>query len=203
MKSLASKELTERENYKLLSGSIIPRPIALVSSLNENGSLNIGPFSFFNIVSSEPAIVSVSVQRPQGRMKDTARNILRMKEAVIHIVDEDIVDDANKTAKIEAPEVSELALTGWTTVPSQDIRTEGIEQAKIRLETVLYRHIPIEGDQSEIVADLFLLQVKRYHLSEQVYQNTYVLPEELKPMARLAGNYYSKLGERLEIKRPI
>ena len=80
MKSIDPKQLTERDNYKFLIGSIIPRPIAFVTSQSEEGVVNGAPFSFFNIVSSNPPMISVSVQRPSGRVKDTARNIKAKKE---------------------------------------------------------------------------------------------------------------------------
>ena len=67
---------TERENYKLLIGSIVPRPIAFVTTLSEGGILNGAPFSYFNIVSSNPPMISLSIQRSAGKQKDTARNII-------------------------------------------------------------------------------------------------------------------------------
>ena len=78
----------ERDNYKLMIGSIIPRPIAFVTSLAEDGTLNGAPFSYFNIVSSNPPMISVTVQHKGNEKKDTARNILNKKEFVVHIVDE-------------------------------------------------------------------------------------------------------------------
>ena len=93
-----SSQLTERENYKLLIGSIIPRPVAVVSTLTEKGNLNIAPFSYFNIVSSNPPIVSLAVQRKNEQMKDTAKNILIRKAAIIQVLDEQNVVEVNKTA---------------------------------------------------------------------------------------------------------
>src|SRR3954453_5386587 len=87
---------TERENYKLLIGSIIPRPIAFVTTISKEGILNGAPFSYFNIVSSNPPMISLALQRSEGRHKDTARNILMSKEFIIHIVDEQNVKKINK-----------------------------------------------------------------------------------------------------------
>src|SRR5699024_5455252 len=86
---------TERENYKLLTGSIIPRPIAFVTSIAADDTINGEPFSYFNIVSSNPPMVSLSIQRQQGKQKDTARNILADKEFVVHMVDEQNVEKVN------------------------------------------------------------------------------------------------------------
>src|SRR5690625_6045086 len=79
---------TERENYKLLTGSIIPRPIAFVTSTTEDGTINGAPFSYFNVVSSNPPMISLAIQRKDGRPKDTARNIIENKSFVVHIVED-------------------------------------------------------------------------------------------------------------------
>ena len=76
MLSIDPDKITERENYKFLIGSIIPRPIAFVTTLSEDGVINGAPFSYFNIVSSNPPMISLSIQRSEGRQKDTARNII-------------------------------------------------------------------------------------------------------------------------------
>src|SRR5690625_6752582 len=88
---------TERENYKLLIGSVVPRPIAFVTTVAEDGTVNGAPFSYFNVVSSNPPLLSISVQRRNGIVKDTARNILKNKEYVIHIVDVYNVNEINDT----------------------------------------------------------------------------------------------------------
>ena len=108
MLSFDPKENTERENYKLLIGSIIPRPIAFVTSVAEDGTVNGAPFSYFNIVSSNPPMISISVQRKNGIRKDTARNIFEKKEFVVHIVDNENVDKINSTAASMAPDESEV-----------------------------------------------------------------------------------------------
>ena len=100
MKVLRPEQLTQKENYKLLIGSVIPRPIAVVTTQSEDGILNIAPVSFFNVVSSEPPILSIAVQRVNGESKDTARNILEQKEAVVHIVDTENVENTNETAAL-------------------------------------------------------------------------------------------------------
>src|SRR5690625_5868527 len=88
MLSFEPHEQTERENYKLLTGSIIPRPIAFVTSMASDGTVNGAPFSYFNIVSSNPPMVSISIQRKDGVRKDTARNIAEKGTFVVHIVED-------------------------------------------------------------------------------------------------------------------
>ena len=112
---------TERENYKLLIGSIIPRPIAFVTSLGKDGTLNGAPFSYFNIVSSNPPMISLAIQRNGGKQKDTARNILETKEFVVHIVDQDNVEKVNETAASLPPDQSEIERAQLTPVQSTKI----------------------------------------------------------------------------------
>ena len=132
--SIDPVEMTERENYKFLIGSVIPRPIAFVTTISKDGILNGAPFSYFNIVSSNPPMLSLAIQRSEGKYKDTARNILQSKEFVIHIVDEQNVEKINKTAASLPPEQSEIELAGLTPVESVKISVPGIKEAKIRME---------------------------------------------------------------------
>ena len=139
-------DLSERDNYKFLIGSIIPRPIALITSVSKEDVLNIAPFSYFNIVTSNPPIVSVALQRKNGELKDTARNILEKEEAVIHIVDNVNVDDANETAANLAEDESELDRTKFTTIPSNTVDIPSLEEARIRFEVELEKHVLLEND---------------------------------------------------------
>lgn len=199
MREIDPTTLTQRDNYKLLIGSVIPRPVAIVTTLSEAGVLNIAPFSFFSIVSSDPAMLSIAVQRKNGQAKDTARNLLATNEAVIHILDKENVVAANQTAAQLPPETSELDASGFTTVPSSTVAVPGLKEAKVRFETKLYQHIPIEAGSQ---ADLLLLQVTAYHINEDIYQDGKIDPEGLQAVSRLAGNTYASIGEMFDIKRP-
>ncbi|MEB7781062.1 flavin reductase family protein [Mammaliicoccus fleurettii] len=201
MKKLRPEELTQKENYKLLIGSVIPRPIALVTTQSDSGLLNIAPFSFFNIVSSNPPILSIAVQRVNGEPKDTARNILQNKEAVVHIVDTDNVEDANQTAALLGPDESEMDRTEFETVNSVEVSVPGLKQSKVRFEAVLKEDIVIKnGDQP--VSDLLLLEIKYYHFDEAIYDNGYIIKDELGAVSRLAGNDYAEIGKTFTIERP-
>ncbi|MGF1930108.1 flavin reductase family protein [Enterococcus casseliflavus] len=201
MHYLDPKDLTQRENYKLLIGSIIPRPVAVVSTQSTDGIVNIAPFSFFNIVSSEPVILSLAIQRKEGELKDTARNLLATKEAVVHILDQTNVQEANKTAALLPADQSELTVSGFTTTASKTIAVPGLNEASVRLETILHQHIPIKKDQ-QITADLLLLEVVGYQVAEDVYQDGKIDPRALQAVSRLAGNSYATIGEIFDIKRP-
>lgn len=203
MYNFKASDLSIKEQNKILIGAIGPRPIALVVSQSADEIINLAPFSYFNIVSYKPAILSVSVQRVNGEMKDTARNILNNGEAVVHIVDEDNVEQVNLTAGSYAPDDSELNYADFTTEDSQTINVPGIKEAKVKFETKLYNHTVIfDGDVP--TADLLLLSVQHYTLSEQIYDRTtgYIDSSVLRAVGRLAGSDYAKIGEFFSIKRP-
>ena len=189
--------------YKFLIGSVVPRPIALVTSQSEEGLVNVAPFSFFNIVSSEPAILSISVSRKEGVMKDTARNIINSQEAVVHVVTENNVSDANQTAAPLTANESELDITQFTTTHSEYVSVPSLNESAIRFEVKLYQHIEIQSE-TETANDLLLLEIQKVSIDEQLFDvdKGYVDVENLKPVSRLAGDDYARLGETFTIKRP-
>lgn len=196
MLSINPNEQTERENYKLLVGSVIPRPIAFVTSMSADGVVNAAPFSYFNIVSADPPLLSVSVQSKAGVLKDTARNAIEAKEFVIHVVDETNVEEINKTAASLPPEESEIDLTGLTLIDSESVNVPAVAQAKVRFECRLEQAVELGGTQ------LLIGRVVRFHIDESIYENGRIDPEALKPVSRLAGTNYAKLGEIFSLKRP-
>lgn len=200
MLSIDPTALTERDTYKFLIGSIVPRPIAFVTTRNGE-VVNAAPFSYFNIIASNPPLVSVSIQRKDGVMKDTARNAVATEELVIHIVDETNVARVNETAANLGPEESELERTTFTIEPSDVIETPGVKEAKIRMECTLHHHVPIEHD-GKVTADVLIARIVRFHVDPELYQAGRIDAARLAPVSRLAGNFYAKLGEQFEIERP-
>jgi len=201
MLSIDPNTNTERENYKFLIGSIIPRPIAFVTTLSEDGVLNGAPFSYFNIVSSNPPMISLSIQRSGGKQKDTARNIIKQKEFVVHIVDEENVEKVNKTAASLPPHESEIDLAQLTKVESEKISVPGVKQAKIRMECVLEYSLEL-GEKELPGCDLIIGKVIQFHIEDDIYENGRIDPRGLAAVSRLAGANYAKIGEVFEIERP-
>lgn len=194
---------SDRENYKLLIGSIVPRPIALVTTLSMDGVLNAAPFSYFSIVASQPPMLSVSVQRKQGVMKDTARNAIETGAFVIHITDESIIHKVNETAANLPPSESEVSRANFTAIASETIVVPGLKEAKIRMECLLEQAIPLGGSGDQPACDLLIGRVVRFHLADDVYENGYINPDKLNPISRMAGNYYARLGSRFSMERPV
>ncbi|EII2706061.1 flavin reductase family protein [Staphylococcus pseudintermedius] len=204
MYAFYASELSKQQMYKFLIGSVVPRPIALITSQSEEGLLNIAPFSFFNIVSSEPALLSVAVNRKEGAMKDTARNILTTKEAVVHVVTEANVANANQTAALLPSDESELDHTTFTTTDSEMVNVPSLNESSIRFEVKLYQHVEIKNDRNENTNDLLLLEIQKVYIDEDLFdlEKGYVDVENVQPVSRLAGDNYARLGETFTIKRP-
>lgn len=192
---------TERENYKLLIGSVVPRPIAFVTSEAEDRTINGAPFSYFNIVSADPPMLSVSVQRKNGVQKDSARNILHQENFVIHIVSKSYLEKINQTAASLAADESELTLANLTTVSSQKITTPGVEEAKVRYECVLEKHLEL-GEGDEVSTDFFIGKIVCIHVDEEVYDDGKIIYDELQAISRLAGTDYAEIGPITTIPRP-
>lgn len=191
----------ERDNYKLMIGSIIPRPIAFVTSLGEDGTLNGAPFSYFNVVSSNPPMISISIQRKGTERKDTASNIITNKEFVVHIVDEDNVEKINMTAANLPANESEVNLAGLTEVSSTNISVPGVKEAKIRMECKL-EHVVELGEPDSPTGDLIIGKVVQFHINEDIYEDGRIDPKGLAAVSRLAGISYAKVGEIFDMERP-
>ncbi|MDK9868353.1 flavin reductase family protein [Staphylococcus equorum] len=201
MKQFKADTLSKKQNYKLLSGSIIPRPIAFVTSQDKSGYLNAAPFSFFNIVNSAPPMIMISTVRSEGKRKDTSVNIEETEEFVVHITDETIVEEVNKTAAPIERTSNELERTNLTCIESELISVPGIQQAKIRMECKLNRIIPL-GDPQE-GSDLIIGEVVMFHIDDDVYfEDSKIDAQALTAISRLASNDYASLGETFTIVRP-
>ncbi|SFD20215.1 NADH-FMN oxidoreductase RutF, flavin reductase (DIM6/NTAB) family [Bacillus sp. UNCCL81] len=200
MKSFSPADLSDRDNYKFLIGGIIPRPIAFVTTESNENVLNGAPFSYFNIVTANPPMISVSVQRQNGKQKDTARNAIEKKEFVVHIVDESNVEAINKTATALPSTESEIELAGLTPVESVKVSVPGVKESKIRMECILEQAIPLGKDNE--ACDLLIGKVVYFHIEDEIYENGRIDADGLKAVSRLAGNDYAKVGEMFTIDRP-
>ncbi|WP_367307327.1 flavin reductase family protein [Alicyclobacillus acidocaldarius] len=202
MLSLNPEEMTPLECYKFLIGTVIPRPIAFVTTLSKEGVLNAAPFSFFNVVTPDPPMVSVSVQRQGGKPKDTARNAMERGAFVVHIVSEPYTEPINQTAATLPPDQSEVELAGLTPVESEVIEVPGVREARVRMECVLEQALPLGGREGSPACDLLIGRVVRFHIDESLYHEGRIDPHQLAPVARLAGNDYSLLGRVFTLERP-
>src|SRR5699024_6076110 len=156
MLTFEPQDFSERDNYTLLTGSIIPRPIAFVTSSSNQDILNAAPFSYFNMVTADPPLISVSIQRKDGKSKDTVQNITEKQEFVVHIVDESNLQDVNQTAASLASNHNELDLTSFTLAKSLEIDVPGVQEARVRFECQLEKIIELGGDAKSPSTDLVI-----------------------------------------------
>ena len=132
-------QLTAHQRYKLMASLIVPRPIALVTTLGAGGVANAAPFSMFNMLGEDPPIVMLSINRLQdGRLKDTAANILARGEFVVHLCDEPMAAQMHACGEALPSEVSELAHVGFHPLPSQTVAPPRIAEAPVAFECVLH-----------------------------------------------------------------
>lgn len=204
MINLSASELSPHEQYKLLSGSIIPRPIAWITTQNTAGLINLAPFSFTTGISNQLPLLSVAILRERQVPKDTAANLLARHEAVVHMVSTDLTKAMNQTAARLAPDQSELTLIDLPLIPSTEIQVPGLQAARIRFETSLYQYVPIRDAAGIIMTDLFILEIRQFHFAETVLDlpTLHVNPTALAPIARLAGPNYAELGRTFTLRRP-
>lgn len=177
---------TGRQAYNLLIGLVAPRPIAWVTSMNEEGRLNAAPFSAYNYVCTDPPIIAMGVtDRPTGGFvpKDTARNIRRTGEFVVNVVTEDLMPQMNICATDFPAEINELEMAGLTTTPSQLVKVPRIAQAHAALECREYTTMEI--GRSRII----LGRVVAIYIEDQFVDpvGPYVLAEDLHAIGRMNG----------------
>jgi flavin reductase (DIM6/NTAB) family NADH-FMN oxidoreductase RutF len=188
------KSLAPKEAYLLLTGAIVPRPIAFVTSMNADGTVNAAPYSFFNAVTSSPPLLMISAERKNGEMKHTARNILRDKEFVVNIVTGKMLESMNTAAANFHPESSAFEQSGLILEPSAGIKPPGIRDAPVSLECILHRHLEIGSEP----ADVILGEIVRFHVSDEIYREGTIDPRLFQPIARMGKKYYTEVEQLFE-----
>jgi len=190
--------LPARDAYQLMIACLIPRPIAWVSTVDQGKRTNLAPFSFFGGVTSSPPTVMVSVGRRDGERKDTARNLLATREAVVHIPHRALAEKMVASAAGLPPEESEFDATGLTTAPSVAVRAPRIADAAVAMEVVLRQHQEVGNGP----VDLFLLEVLHVHLADDLLRDGLPDPALFQAVGRLGGASYCDTGAPFSVERP-
>jgi flavin reductase (DIM6/NTAB) family NADH-FMN oxidoreductase RutF len=195
------QNLEQSAIYKLLTGAVIPRPIGWISSISEDGILNLAPFSFFNAVGDDPPHVMFSTVRGNDTNKDTLNNVLATKEFVVNMVTEDLVEQMNMTSQPIPSTESEFDLANLTPIASTKVKPPRVKESPITMECELVHHYTLENHKTG-GATIIIGRIVMFHVDESVLLDNYKINlETYKPVARLAGSNYSKLGEIFSIKR--
>jgi flavin reductase (DIM6/NTAB) family NADH-FMN oxidoreductase RutF len=195
-----------RDVYKLMAGLIMPRPIALVSTVNAAGQPNLAPFSFFCGVGSAPptllfcpALRAGGAAEPASR-KDTLENVEATGEFVVNVVSEAIAPAANITAAEVPPDVDEFALAGLTPLPSETVRPPRVAESPAQMECKLLQVIYTSREPSGGV--IVLGEILRFHVRADLVDNFRVDPAGLDAVGRMAGNTWVRTRDRFELVRP-
>lgn len=189
--------LSPRDRYKLMIGTIIPRPIAFVTTVNEHGQPNAAPFSFFNCLSADPAIVAIGVENHADmRFKDTGHNIRMTEEFTVNIVDDAMLDAMNVCAVPFPPEVDELQRAGLTAIPGTHVKCPRIGEAPASLECRRYMTLEV-GKSREIVLGLVLGCFVREGVVNPATKH--VDQRLMDAIGRLGGHGYSRIRDQFDL----
>lgn len=187
--------------YNIMSGVIVPRPIAFVSTVSKEGTVNLAPFSFFNVASTNPPTVFISMGRnTETKPKDTLTNIEETGEFVVNVVIENIAAAMNSTAAEYPEDVNEFDIAGLTQTPSQVIAPPRVLESPVNLECRLKQVIPIGNAGSE--SGLVLGEVILAHIRDDIIDGNRIDQDKLKAVGRLAGGMYSYTRDQFELIRP-
>ena len=183
-----------------INSLIVPRPIAFITSISPGGIINAAPFSYFNVACTNPAMVSIAVERRNGVRKDTSRNIADTKEFVINLCSVDLAKAVSIAGGDYLPTISEIDLTDLSLIPSEKIAVPRIANTKVQLECTLFQIIELGNDPT----DLILGKIVNVHIHKELIDPKKRIDiSKLNPLGRLAGSTYAELGSFFDIPRGL
>lgn len=195
-----TEQLSQSEVYKLLIGTVQPRPIAWVGTTNQQGINNLAPFSFFNVFSVKPSIVGFSpINKPDGSKKDTLTNIMEMKCFTLNIVSESLGQQMSQTAAELPQSVDEFEYAQLTAASSKWIKAPCVAESLVVFECELNQIIHFGNHAG--AGNLILGEVKGLFIDDSIYQGSRVDFKKLNPIGRLAGDYYSTIKDLFTMER--
>lgn len=195
-------EHSYKDIYRLMIGAIVPRPIAFVSSQDEQGVRNLAPFSYFTACSTNPPVVCfcAAVRSGPEPHKDTLRNIRTTGEFVVNIVTEDIAGPMNATSAEVGPEVDEFTLVGLTPEASELVLPPRVAESPFQMECRLRQVVevsPLPGGGNLVLGEVVL-----FHIREDLLEDGKINPDKLRAIGRMGGPTYVRTRDRFEMQRP-
>jgi flavin reductase (DIM6/NTAB) family NADH-FMN oxidoreductase RutF len=194
---LATGDLTLLERYKLMTGLVFPRPIALVSTWSPNGVANCAPYSYFNAMCEDPMLVVLSFNsRSDGKPKHSLANILRTGEFVVNLVDEQVANGMHLSSAEYPEEVSEFDAAGFTPAPCRVVSPPRIAEAPASFECRLFRRIEVGP-----VRDIILGEVVHVHARDGIIEpeTKRISEANYRPVGRLYGTRYCTTRQRFDL----
>ncbi|KAF2714889.1 flavo protein-like protein oxygenase [Pleomassaria siparia CBS 279.74] len=193
-------------NYKLLISGVIPRPIGFISTLSHDGTANLAPYSFFNVISHNPPLFILGVSGGYQQPKDTLANLIETKECVINMISEEFIEAANYTALNSPPGVSEWPLSGLTPAKSKLVKPDRVQEAIFSVEAKLVetREWESKVEPGRRTGVLAIIEGVKFWVREDAVneEGSLIDPAVLKPISRLGGIAYGRVTESFELPRP-
>jgi len=193
---LDAGDLSPEATYRLMSGIVVPRPIAWITTLSDAGVVNLAPFSCFTFVSNKPPMLGVNVGRKAGRRKDTGANIHALGEFVVNIGDASQMVAIHESSAEHAPDVSETELLGLGTLPCTTVRVPRLADAPISMECRLEQVISFGRTGAEFIVG----EVTAFHIRDGLLHDGKVDTRALDPVCRIGGPNYATLGEIVTLR---
>ena len=201
--AIRAGELSPADMYRLLIGTVTPRPIAFISTVSSGGVFNLSPFSFFNAVSSEPPCLAVAIsRRPDGSRKDSHQNIVDTGEFVVNIVNRWLLEPMVHSAAAFPPEVDEFAVTGLTPIPSHAVKAPRVKESSVNFECTLHRVVNLGENDTESATTLIIGKIILVHIDQAAYRDGRVNTDLIDPVGRLGGVEYALLDEKCSVPVP-
>ncbi|MEH7403723.1 flavin reductase family protein [Gottfriedia acidiceleris] len=191
-----------QDAYKLLIGSVLPRPIAFVSTVNSEGVANVAPFSFFTAICADPMLVCFApmIRGTDGEKKDTLKNIEQTKRFIINIVSEEICEQVNNAAADFPYGVDEFEQVGLTKVDGTTVQVPRVKESLVGLECEL--HELLHFGENKGAGSLVIGKVVNVHINDELYVDGKINTEKLNPVGRLAGHSYTRaISDTFAIER--
>lgn len=199
MISLPCEGMSGSDAYKLLTGAVVPRPIAWISTQSADGIVNVAPFSSFNYVAHSPPMLAVNITlTDSGGIKDTARNIRDTGEFVVNIATVATLDLMHESSAEYSGDVSEAERLGIALTPGQMVAVPRLTASPVQMECVSSKIVPLGNG----INTLYIGEVVMFHLSSDVYNGRHIDSVRMQPVARLGGPLYASLGEIIRRERP-
>jgi flavin reductase (DIM6/NTAB) family NADH-FMN oxidoreductase RutF len=196
---LDASSLEPRQRYRLLISTVTPRPIAWVSTRGTDGSHNLAPFSFFQALSGTPPYIMISVGQRKGAVKDTKRNIEETGEFVINMVSDAMAEQMNKTSGEYTADVDEFAVAHVTPVQADLVNVPRVAESPVSMEAKYVQSIALPGSEYTVI----LGEILRWHIADGLLAPDGLLDlTQIRPVARLARDEYTRFGEVFEMPRP-
>lgn len=193
--------ITAQTNYKLLTGSVTPRPIAWVSTLSADGVANLAPYSFFTVASVNPPVLCVVQVTPRDRaQKDTLRNLAAGGDCVVNIVSHKLAEQMNASCGDYPPEVSEFDKAGLAKSVSNKVNAPGVQDAIVRFECTV-RELKTIAD-NPMGGSMMLLDVQGVEVADLALDGDKVRPDLLDAIGKTGGDGYTTTRDRFEMARP-